>query len=95
MVDGWYSIIEPLVSWTGLTPPDWLMFVGILSGLLFGVADYRIGLMSCLMILIGFAGFFIYYGFDTTRLFLLIFSCMIIMAISLFVENSKAKGGMI
>ncbi len=94
-MDNWYSLIEPYVEWTGLTPPDVMMAMGVLFGWLFGVADYRIGLMSCLMILIGFAGFFIYYGFDTTRLFLLIFSCMIIMALSLFVENSKAKGGML
>ena len=95
MIEGWYSIIEPLFAWSGISPPDILLAVGVMCGLLFGSADYRIGLMSCLMILIGVSSFFIYYGFDTLRVLLLIFSCMIIMAISLFVENSKAKGGMI
>jgi hypothetical protein len=92
-MNNWYSLLEPFFTGVGWTMPDVLMAVGVLFGLLFGAADYRIGLMACLMTLIGFAGFFIYYGFDTTRLFLLIFSCMIIMAISLFTENSKAKGG--
>jgi len=91
----WYSLIEPLFAGVGWTPPDALMLVGVLCGLLFGAADYRIGLMSILMILIGFAGFYIYYGFDTMRLFLLIFSCMVIMAISIVVENSKVKGGLV
>jgi hypothetical protein len=91
-MSNWYTLIEPFFTQMGWTPPDAVLLIGVLSGLLFGAADYRIALMSCLIILIGYAGFFIYYGFDTVRLFLLIFSVIIIMAISLFLENSKMKG---
>jgi len=87
----WYELIEPFFTPLGITPPDLLLLVGVLCGLLFGMADYRIGLMSTLMILISGLSFFIYYGFDTMRVLLLIFSCIIIMAISLYTE--KSRGG--
>lgn len=91
----WYEFIAPFFNWLGITPPDILLIMGILCGLLFGSADYRIGLMSCLMILISVASFFIFYGFDTLRVFTLIFCCIVIMALSLFVEYSNKSGGIL
>lgn len=92
---GWYDFIVPFFEPLGITPPDLILIIAICGGLLFGSADYRIGLMSMFMGLIGIVSFFIVYGFDTMRTFILIFSCIVIMAISLYVERSKATGGLV
>jgi hypothetical protein len=91
----WYEFIAPFFDWMGITPPDAIAAVGIMCGLLFGAADYRIGLMATLMILISMTSFFIFYGFDTMRMFILIFCCIVIMALSIFAEGNKNSGGFI
>jgi len=91
----WYDFIEPFFQPLGITPPDVVLIVSVLGGLLFGTADYRIGLMSVLMMLIGVVSYFIVYGFDTFRTFTLIFCTIVIMAISLYVERGKATGGLL
>lgn len=91
----WYDFIEPFFNPLYITPPDLVLIVAVCGGLLFGAADYRIGLMSLLMMLIGVVSYFIFYGFDTMRAFILIFSVIVIMAISLYVERSKVTGGML
>lgn len=91
-MDTWYDLIAPFFSTIGFTMPDFLIFVSFLGGLLFGAADYRIGLMSSLMMFIGLASFFIFYGLDTARVFMVIFGILVVMAISLFLENTKVGG---
>jgi hypothetical protein len=94
-MENWYDFIAPFFEPLGITPPDLVLIVAVLGGLLFGAADYRIGLMSTLMMLIGVVSYFIFYGFDTMRAFILIFCTIIIMAISLYVERSRGTGGFI
>ncbi len=94
-MESFYDIFLKYFGLLGLTPPDVFLTIIIFISIILGVSDYRIGLMSALLMLVGTAGFYIFLGWETLNVFLLIFSVIIIMALSLFFENQKNKGGFI
>jgi len=81
-----------LFSWVGVTFPDFVLIVVILSSLIFAAKDYRIGLISCLLLSLMSFVFFVLNEIDATRALILFFVTLILMSFSVY--TSRQQGGL-
>lgn len=84
--------LTTLFSYTGLDVTDFLLVIIIIVSIIFSGQDYKIGLITCLLLSLMAFVFFVLVGVDGTRALILFFVTLIFMAFSIY--TSSQEGGL-
>lgn len=91
-MSGFYDLIDYLANQVGVSVEMTIMMTLLIPCLLFYAADFKLGLISTMLVLSGLLIWFYEYGMQTDRVIILLLLCIVVLAFTLYFVSVKTEG---
>lgn len=91
-MSGFYDLIDYLANQVGVSVEMTIMMTLLIPCLLFYAADFKLGLISTMLVLSGLLIWFYQYGMQTDRVIILLLLCIVVLAFTLYFVSVKTEG---
>lgn len=90
-MSGFFNLIAYLANAVGISVEMLFIISLCIPCLLFFAADFKLGLISTLLVLSGMTVWFYEFGFQTDRIIILLLVTVVILAFTLYFISAKAQ----
>jgi len=90
-MSGFYNLIAYLANSVGVSVEMVFIITLIVPCLLFFVADFKVGMISTLLVLSGMLIWFYQFGFQTDRVIIMLLLGVVILAFTLYFVSAKVQ----
>lgn len=90
-MSGFYDLIAWLANAVGISVEMVFIITLIVPCLLFFAADFKLGIISTMIVLSGMFIWFYQYGFQTDRVILMLLLSVVILAFTLYFVSAKSQ----
>jgi|TARA_Y100000310_G_scaffold345632_1_gene467500 hypothetical protein len=94
-VNGWGNILDLMVGNLGISFPDLILLMVILSSIVFFAMDLRIGLIVLFMLSGGFFVVFTLLTLEAFKFLVITLMAFVFMMLSLLISHRRGTGGVI
>lgn len=94
-MSGFSNLFQYLANAVGISVEALFMMVLLLPCILFFSADFKLGLISTLLVMSGTFIWFYQFGFQTDVIIILILLCIVVLAFTLYFISSKVERGFV
>lgn len=88
-MSGFYTLIAYISNVVGVSVETFLMISLIVPCLLFFAADFKVGMVSTLIVVSGIFAWFYQFGFQTDRIIILLLLMVVVLAFTLYFVSAK------
>lgn len=88
-MSGLYTLVAYLANVVGISVETLFMIGLILPCLLFFAADFKVGMVSTLIVVSGIFAWFYQFGFQTDRIIILLLLMIVVLAFTLYFVSAK------
>jgi len=90
-MSGFYNLVAYLANSVGVSVEMLFIITFIVPCLLFFAADFKLGLISTMLVLSGMLIWFYEFGFQTDRVITMLLLTVVVLAFTLYFISAKAQ----